>query len=120
MSTARSPFERREIDKPPHEHRQLVARVCRVGADAKLFRQPVAVKQSEDGLRVADVDCEQHERGEKLVVAPVNPVPYGRAKTKQAKDAGRADSDDYRLDRGRRIAKVCSRPEGAEIYRSDH
>jgi hypothetical protein len=33
--------------------------VCRVGADPKLLREPVAFEETEDGLRVADVDREE-------------------------------------------------------------
>ena len=42
-------------------HRELVARVRAVGADPELLGQPLAVEQPEDGLRVADVDREQHD-----------------------------------------------------------
>ena len=54
------------------------------------------------------------------MIAPLSPVPSGRAKTKQAKDAGRANSSHYWRDRGRRHAQVCSRPEGAATCRSHH
>jgi hypothetical protein len=36
--------------------------VRRVRADAELLREPLGVEQPEDGLSVADVDCEQQER----------------------------------------------------------
>ncbi len=55
-----------------------------------------------------------------LVVAPVSPVPFGRAKTEQAKDAGSAHTRRYGRDRGRGHATVCSRTKGAATCRSDH
>ena len=49
------------------QHRQLVGGLRRVGADPELRAELVALEETEDGLRVADVDREQHRwcaRGE--------------------------------------------------------
>jgi len=54
------------------------------------------------------------------VVAPGDTVLLALAKTEQRKDAGSADSRDYRRDRGRGDAKVCSRREQCRIPGSDH
>ena len=39
---------------------ELVAGALRLGRDAPVLRQLGAVVEPEDGLRVADVDCEEH------------------------------------------------------------
>ena len=54
------PVERLQVDERPQQHRELVAGVGAVGADAELLGQRRAVEQAEDGLRVPDVDREQH------------------------------------------------------------
>ena len=54
------PVEQLELDERAQHHRELVARVRAVGADAELLGQDVAVEQPEDGLGVPDVDREQH------------------------------------------------------------
>jgi hypothetical protein len=54
------------------------------------------------------------------VVASGEPVPLGRAKTEQRKDAGSVDSFSYRRDRGRRDAKRLQPDERCRISRSGH
>ncbi len=44
------------------QHRQLVGRAARVRGDAPVLDDVLAVEQAEDGVRVADVDREQHGR----------------------------------------------------------
>jgi len=49
-----------EVDERPQHHGELVARVRAIGADPELLGQRRAVEEPEDGLRVADVDREEH------------------------------------------------------------
>jgi hypothetical protein len=53
------PVERLEVDERTERHRELVGCACGVGRDPELLREPLAVEQTEDGLRIADVDREQ-------------------------------------------------------------
>ena len=49
-----------QLEERAQHHGQLVRRVLRIGADPELIGEELAVEQPEDGLRVADVDGEQH------------------------------------------------------------
>ena len=64
------------IEEPAEEHGQLVAGARRVGREPPVVGQPLAVVEPEDGLRVADVDCEEHGAS---VSAREEPKPEARS-----------------------------------------
>ena len=75
-SESDDPVERREVDERAQHHRELVGRVRGIGADAELLGEALAVEQTEDGLRVADVDREQHRAALREVVVFVQAVAH--------------------------------------------
>ncbi len=48
--------------RPPTQDRQLVAGSLRLGREAPVLAELLALVEAERGLRVADVDGEQHGR----------------------------------------------------------
>ena len=70
--------------KPREQRAELVAGAVRLGRDAPVLAQLVAVEEPEDGLRVPDVDREQHQPGELGYV-----VVVGRATRRCARRAPR-------------------------------
>src|SRR5437588_2632381 len=52
--------ERAEVEEAPVERAELVAGAVRLGRDSPVLRQAIGVVEPEDGLRVPDVDREQH------------------------------------------------------------
>ena len=51
------------LDQPAQQEPQLVAGPLRLGRHAPVLAQLAAVEEPDDGLRVPDVDREQHQSG---------------------------------------------------------
>ena len=56
----RDPIECLEVEQPAEEDTQFVSGPLRLGRDPPVVGEPLAVEEAEGGLRVPDVDREQH------------------------------------------------------------
>ena len=68
------PVDRIGVEQPTEEDDELVAGAGPVGGDAPVVGKPLAVEEAEHGLRVADVDGEEHDR-ERIVTRCLACVP---------------------------------------------
>ena len=58
------------VEQPAEEHAELVAGARALGREPPVVGEPLALEEAEDGLRVADVDREQHRAIVRAAVGP--------------------------------------------------